>query len=88
MRVIDNQTIKLATSLAGATSNLTSFSPGAVDSGTDEIKVFFDTTWCIGGSMSVSFLVNGQTYQNTEWRLEGKDYVVKDGDVIHFRFNV
>jgi hypothetical protein len=22
------------------------------------------------------------------WRLEGKDYVVKDGDVIHFRFNV
>ena len=22
------------------------------------------------------------------WRLEGKDYVVKDGDVVHFRFNV
>ena len=22
------------------------------------------------------------------WRLEGRDYVVKDGDVIHFRFNV
>ena len=22
------------------------------------------------------------------WRLEGKDYVVADGDVIHFRFNV
>jgi GTP-binding protein YchF len=22
------------------------------------------------------------------WRLEGKDYVVKDGDVMHFRFNV
>jgi GTP-binding protein YchF len=22
------------------------------------------------------------------WRLEGKDYVVKEGDVIHFRFNV
>ncbi|MXY58588.1 MAG: DUF933 domain-containing protein, partial [Gammaproteobacteria bacterium] len=21
-------------------------------------------------------------------RLEGKDYVVRDGDVIHFRFNV
>jgi ribosome-binding ATPase YchF (GTP1/OBG family) len=21
-------------------------------------------------------------------RLEGKDYIVKDGDVIHFRFNV
>ncbi len=23
-----------------------------------------------------------------KWRLEGKDYIVKDGDVIHFRFNV
>ena len=23
-----------------------------------------------------------------KWRLEGKDYCVKDGDVIHFRFNV
>ena len=22
------------------------------------------------------------------WRLEGRDYVVQDGDVIHFRFNV
>ena len=22
------------------------------------------------------------------WRLEGKEYVVKDGDVVHFRFNV
>ena len=22
------------------------------------------------------------------WRLEGKDYVVADGDVVHFRFNV
>ena len=40
-------------------------------SGSDEVKVFFDTTWCIGGQMTVSFLVNGQTYQNTQWRLEG-----------------
>jgi hypothetical protein len=23
-----------------------------------------------------------------KWRLEGKDYVVADGDVVHFRFNV
>ena len=23
-----------------------------------------------------------------KWRLDGKDYVVKDGDVVHFRFNV
>jgi ribosome-binding ATPase len=23
-----------------------------------------------------------------KWRLEGKEYVVEDGDVIHFRFNV
>ncbi len=23
-----------------------------------------------------------------KWRLEGKDYVMKDGDVVHFRFNI
>ena len=23
-----------------------------------------------------------------KWRLEGKEYVVRDGDVVHFRFNV
>src|SRR5690606_30997867 len=23
-----------------------------------------------------------------KWRLEGKEYVVQDGDVVHFRFNV
>ena len=22
------------------------------------------------------------------WRLEGRDYIVEDGDIIHFRFNV
>ena len=23
-----------------------------------------------------------------KWRLEGKEYIVKDGDVMHLRFNV
>jgi hypothetical protein len=23
-----------------------------------------------------------------KWRLEGRDYVVQDGDIMHFRFNV
>ena len=23
-----------------------------------------------------------------KWRLEGKEYVIQDGDVVHFRFNV
>jgi ribosome-binding ATPase YchF (GTP1/OBG family) len=23
-----------------------------------------------------------------KWRLEGKDYTLKEGDVVHFRFNV
>ncbi len=23
-----------------------------------------------------------------KWRLEGKDYVMQEGDVVHFRFNV
>ena len=22
------------------------------------------------------------------WRLEGKDYIINDGDIVHFRFNV
>ena len=26
--------------------------------------------------------------ENGKMRLEGKDYLVKDGDVIHFKFNV
>jgi ribosome-binding ATPase YchF (GTP1/OBG family) len=26
--------------------------------------------------------------ENGKWRLEGKDYIVNDGDVIHFKFNV
>ena len=26
--------------------------------------------------------------ENGKWRLEGKEYIVKDGDVIHFKFNV
>jgi GTP-binding protein YchF len=33
---------------------------------------------------------NGETgaREAGKWRLEGKDYVVQDGDVVHFRFNV
>ena len=27
-------------------------------------------------------------YAGTELKLEGKDYLVKEGDVLHFRFNV
>ncbi len=23
-----------------------------------------------------------------KWRLEGKEYIINDGDVMHFRFNV
>jgi ribosome-binding ATPase len=23
-----------------------------------------------------------------KWRLEGKDYILREGDVVHFRFNV
>jgi len=26
--------------------------------------------------------------ENGKFRLEGKDYIVKDGDILHFRFNV
>ncbi|MGE3703370.1 MAG: DUF933 domain-containing protein, partial [Hyphomicrobiaceae bacterium] len=30
----------------------------------------------------------GGAKEKGKMRLEGKDYVVKDGDVMHFRFNV
>jgi ribosome-binding ATPase len=40
----------------------------------------------------VNDLLDAGSMQNAKerglLRLEGKDYVVKDGDVIHFRFNV
>ena len=26
--------------------------------------------------------------ENGRFRIEGKEYVVKDGDIVHFRFNV
>jgi ribosome-binding ATPase YchF (GTP1/OBG family) len=36
--------------------------------------------------------VSAQSEKNAKergvMRLEGKDYVMKDGDVVHFRFNV
>lgn len=37
------------------------------------------------------FIANGGEQGAKEagkWRLEGKDYIVQDGDIIHFRFNV
>jgi hypothetical protein len=30
----------------------------------------------------------GACRENGKLRIEGKEYVVKDGDVMHFRFNV
>jgi len=32
--------------------------------------------------------ISGQISGFGKWRLEGKEYIVKDGDVMHFRFNV
>ncbi len=36
----------------------------------------------------VAFNGEAGAKENGKWRLEGKDYIVADGDVIHFRFNV
>ena len=33
-------------------------------------------------------VVNSLQKANGVWRQEGKDYVVNEGDVIYFRFNV
>lgn len=42
----------------------------------------------IGYDHYVEFIGESGAKEAGKWRLEGKDYVVKDGDVIHFRFNV
>ena len=42
----------------------------------------------IGYDHYVEFNGESGAKEAGKWRLEGKDYVVKDGDVIHFRFNV
>ncbi len=36
----------------------------------------------------VTFNGEAGAKENGKWRLEGKDYIVQDGDVIHFRFNI
>lgn len=42
----------------------------------------------IGYDDFVEFNGEAGAKEKGKWRLEGKDYIVKDGDVIHFRFNV
>jgi hypothetical protein len=42
----------------------------------------------VGYNDFVSFNGEAGAKEAGKWRLEGKDYVVKDGDVMHFRFNV
>ncbi|MES2820142.1 MAG: redox-regulated ATPase YchF [Pseudomonadota bacterium] len=36
----------------------------------------------------IQFKGEAGTKEAGKWRLEGKEYIVKDGDVMHFRFNV
>ena len=42
----------------------------------------------IGYDHYVEFNGESGAKEAGKWRLEGKEYIVKDGDVIHFRFNV
>lgn len=42
----------------------------------------------IGYDDFITFNGEAGAKENGKWRLEGKDYTVCDGDVIHFRFNV
>ena len=38
-----------------------------------------------------SYIDNGSEIKSKEagkMRLEGKDYIVEDGDIMHFRFNI
>ena len=38
--------------------------------------------------MTISHAKASGAKEQGKWRLEGKDYIVANGDVIHFRFNV
>ncbi len=42
----------------------------------------------VGYDAFVEFNGESGAKEAGKWRLEGKDYIVKDGDVVHFRFNV
>jgi len=42
----------------------------------------------IGYQDFISYKGEAGAKEAGKWRLEGKEYVVKDGDVMHFRFNV
>jgi GTP-binding protein YchF len=70
-------TIPVGTSAPGAAGKIhTDFEKGFIRA---EVVSYEDFTDCNGeqGAKALG-----------KWRLEGKDYVVQDGDIIHFRFNV
>lgn len=56
------------------------------------IHTDFERGFIRAETVSYDDLMNGgtmaQARENGKVRLEGKEYIVKDGDVIHFRFNV
>jgi GTP-binding protein YchF len=43
---------------------------------------------CIAYNDFIQYKGEAGAKEAGKWRLEGKDYIVKDGDVLHFRFNV
>jgi ribosome-binding ATPase YchF (GTP1/OBG family) len=43
---------------------------------------------CVAYSDFIQYKGEAGAKEAGKWRLEGKDYIVKDGDVLHFRFNV
>ena len=70
-------TFKKGTSAPGAAGVIhTDFEKGFIRA---EVISFEDYVLC-GGELGAK--------EAGKWRLEGKDYVVQDGDVVHFRFNV
>ena len=42
----------------------------------------------IGYADYIQFKGEAGAKEAGKWRLEGKDYIVQEGDVMHFRFNV
>ncbi len=55
---------------------------------TPTLKKGFIRAEVIGFDDFIQFNGESGAKEAGKWRLEGKDYLVKDGDVVHFRFNV
>ncbi|WP_054676055.1 redox-regulated ATPase YchF [Parasalinivibrio latis] len=70
------------------TVNVGSTAPQAAGKIHTDFEKGFIRAEVIGYEDFINFKGEAGAKDAGKWRLEGKEYIVKDGDVIHFRFNV